>query len=340
MTSVDGIDPSRQGGQPGFGGVGADSAPGPFVAVHPDGTIFAIQIPDENAVPDSVIGIDPTTGTQKFSVQLPMEAPGPPDWGTGATSVFGIIIAGDGYAYVPYGIREMNGIETNHLRLMRVDSSGAYDNINVYDWTSIIADLFPLWGLSMITNADQGILFTWADQELDNDFWSPKMALTTGAGTALVSAPQPPGVESVFPVLQAQDGSFVGTYSDPNTGNNYMVAFDANGNVRWLVPNDTPQIATADGGVIGQSGITYDQYGNATGMIPTPTFSWLGRAYQVGSVDQLLVNPLDFALSYGAFGGGNPSSNNAAVKLVQAQVFLPVEMADPSLNELRRPLSN
>ena len=272
-------------------------------------------------MPDSVIGIDPITGALKFSVQLPMEAQGPPLWGTGETTTYGVIIAGDGYAYVPYGIREMDVIETNHLRLLRVDSSGAYDNINIYDWTGVISDLFPLWGLSMITNVDQGILLTWADQELDNDFWSPKMALTMGAGATLVSAPQPPGVESVFPILQAQDGSFVGTYLDADTGTNYMIAFDAAGNARWIVPNDAPQIATADGGVIGQSGITYDQDGNATGMIGVPILSWTGNAYQWGGpASEVFSSPIDVATSLWAFAqlqdvgksGANQSANGSA----------------------------
>ncbi len=301
--------PNSDGTSPGFWGLGADSAAGPFVAVHPDGTIFAIQIPDENAVPDSVIGIDPTTGALKFSIQLPMEAQGPPLWGTGETTTYGVIIAGDGYAYVPYGIREMDVIETNHLRLLRVDSSGAYDNINIYDWTGVISDLFPLWGLSMITNVDQGILLTWADQELDNDFWSPKMALTMGAGATLVSAPQPPGVESVFPILQAQDGSFVGTYWDPNTGNNDMTAFDASGSVHWIVPNETPQIATADGGVIGQSGITYDQSGNATGQVSLYTQSWRGYMYTDGQVERHAASPHPLAASAAPFPGGDNSHN-------------------------------
>ncbi|MGO9010158.1 MAG: hypothetical protein ACLQPN_08645 [Bryobacteraceae bacterium] len=297
--------PNPDGTSPGLGGV----------AVHPDGTIFAIQSPDEYAVPESVIGIDPTTGAQKFSIQLPMEAPGPPLWGDGATQIYGIIIAGDGYAYVPYGIREMEIPETNHLRLLRVDSSGAYDNMNVYDWTGVTSDLFPLVDLSMITNADQGILFTWADQELDNDFWSPKMALTMGAGATLVSAPQPPGVESVFPILQAQDGSFVGTYLDADTGTNYMVAFDATGSTRWIVPNETPQIATADGGVIGQSGITYDQNGNATGMMARlPTQSWTGNEYaSSGVVSSISVPPVfSDGADFWPQVGGNPSGNGTA----------------------------
>ena len=67
-----------------------------------------------------------------------------------------------------------------------------------------------------------------------------------------------------------------------------MVAFDAGGNMRWIVPNETPQIATADGGVIGQSGIIYDQSGNATGMISGATQSWRGNEYQ----GQGLCNPM------------------------------------------------
>jgi hypothetical protein len=43
----------------------------------------------------------------------------------------------------------------------------------------------------------------------------------------------------VFPVLQAQDGSFYGT---DNSGN--MISFSQYGNVIWSVPNDYPQIAT------------------------------------------------------------------------------------------------
>jgi len=92
-------------------------------------------------------------------------------------------------------------------------------------------------------------------------------------------------------------------------------------------------IATADGGVIGYSGITYDQNGIATGMVETPIYSWKGNAYEVGSVDQVFMPWLDFALSFGAFGGGNPSGNGTYVKLVQGKVFIPFEIADPKLQE-------
>ena len=106
--------------------------------------------------------------------------------------------------------------------------------------------------------------------------------------------------------MQSQDGSFVGITPDG------MVAFDTTGGVRWTA-NDYPIMATADGGVIGQSGIIYDQNGSATGQIPNmPTYSWLGYAYQTGSVDQVVRLPLFAAQGFWSFLGGSSSPNNSA----------------------------
>jgi hypothetical protein len=59
-----------------------------------------------------------------------------------------------------------------------------------------------------------------------------------------------------------------------------MIAFGSSGNIKWSVPNDSPQIATADGGVIGSSGVTYDSQGRATGQIANlPIQSWTGNSY-------------------------------------------------------------
>jgi hypothetical protein len=102
----------------------------------------------------------------------------------------------------------------------------------------------------------------------------------------------------------------VGTYYDLDAGQNDMIAFDGGGNIRWTVPNETPQIATADGGFIGESGITYDANGNATGQIANlPTYSWLGSAYHVGSVEQVVFTaPLYASTFFAALQGGNPST--------------------------------
>ena len=68
-----------------------------------------------------------------------------------------------------------------------------------------------------------------------------------------------------------------------------MVAFDASGNARWMVPNEIPQIATADGGVIGQSGITYDKNGNATGQTILAVPSWNFNSYEDGELSQYII---------------------------------------------------
>jgi hypothetical protein len=267
-----------------------------FVTPYPDGTIFALQ---SGAAGDSVIGIDPTAGTLKFSVPVP-----------GGTQEYeGWMIAGDGYFYLAYTFLGFGPNFTNHLRLLRVNSAGASDDIPISDWTSPEVGQWG-WPMAMMTNADTGVLVTWG--------WGPQppgMAVTTGTSVSLVNAPQVPNQASeVEPGLQAQDGSFVGGYLDEG-GNYDMVAFDATGNVRWVVPNDTPAIATADGGVIGASGITYDAGGNATGSVGSlPTYSWKG-AYQVGSVDSR-VPFFDLALkatSNAAMGWGNLTGNGVSL---------------------------
>jgi hypothetical protein len=203
---------------------------GTLVAVHPDGTIFAVQRnfdPASYSEWNSVIGIDPTTGAQKFSVDLD-SWPG---------FVWDIMIAGDGNAYVAYSSREYgppgSDIEYDQLKLLQVNSSGASASIEVYDWEGGSDDITDP-GVSMITNADQGVLLTWSGG-------AGGMAVTAGSSVSLVSAPQVPGGDQVVPVLQAQDGSFIGTtcrYCAPGYGD--MVAFDASGTVRWTVPNETP----------------------------------------------------------------------------------------------------
>jgi hypothetical protein len=64
-------------------------------------------------------------------------------------------------------------------------------------------------------------------------------------------------------VLQPADGSFVGGAV------NGVAAFDQSGSILWSVPNYSPVIATADGGVIAQlfggtTTSTFDSNGNAT----------------------------------------------------------------------------
>jgi hypothetical protein len=107
----------------------------------------------------------------------------------------------------------------------------------------------PLSNVHMITNADAGILVTW-----QTDSGIPGMAITTGtSATVLNTGPVVPGqYRSINPVLQAQDGSYIGT-ADTDEGSS-LVRFNASGNVSWSLRGlYTPKIAAADGGFIAQT---------------------------------------------------------------------------------------
>jgi hypothetical protein len=303
------------------------------VVVHPDGTIFTVQAPT-NGYPNyaySVIGIDPSSGAQKFSVPLP-EPTGSLVWYFD-TVAGNAIIAGDGYFYIPYWYSLRNpppqdGLQGWYLNLLRVNSAGESDNIQVavvpQDANGSADDTIQM---NLITNADTGVIVTWsatAIQLLDRPApTKPKdappveisygMAITTGTGVNVVSNGL--NAPNIVPVLQAQDGSFFGTTPAAEYPQSNMVAFDSGGNIRWTVPNEQPQIATADGGVIGQSGTTYDGAGNATGQIANlPAYSWLGNGYVIGSVDRIMPTPLFAASSFWAFIQASQSGNRAAIK--------------------------
>jgi hypothetical protein len=328
-----------------------------LLGVHTDGTIFTVQTnwdQGNSKEYDSVVGLDPTTGAQKFSA--PLES------GDDIHGVYGLMIAGDGYAYVPYAYEENAGFAplkgiycciVTHLMLLRVDSSGVYSKIPIKDYTTAGS-----WGLveglwvNLITNADQGAVLTWkADPDSHSNLQGAGsvgagrthggsgglpadgvmssvdfgMAITTGTSVSLVNAPGLPGqADATIPVLQAQDGSFVGTAWAGEDWTPYMVAFDAAGNVRWTVTGDyQPKIATADGGVIAQAynpdtgdytgpAVTFDQNGIATGTITLYTQSWRGNMYQDGPVEQVVVPLIDLATTLWAMACGNPSGNCAA----------------------------
>jgi hypothetical protein len=127
------------------------------------------------------------------------------------------------------------------------------------------------------------------------------------------------------PVLQLADGSFVGS------GLGGMVALDASGNVKWAVPGGyTPDIATADGSIIGDVGGVYNngnQYvpgpgstfdastGLATGQLPSfPTQSWVGNEYQLGSVALVNASAFSYLPTFAAIFGGNNSTNGTAIQ--------------------------
>ena len=208
--------------------------------------------------------------------------------------------------------------------------------------------------VNSLTNADTGALFSWhAFQQgycaLSVDSSNPLQPnpqcqatvntlidnhLTTTAGTAIAADViwQPPVATpftAVSPALQLADGSFVGSAGfSPN-----MIAFDAAGNTRWVVPGYNPQMATADGSVIGQAGSTFDPgtgsiipgpaatfdgNGSATGRLPAlPTYTWKA-AYQVGSTDSLIIPLPSLLASYAAIRNGNFTAN--ATQVIQTSL--------------------
>jgi hypothetical protein len=307
------------------------------ILVHTDGTIFT-------GSGGSVVGIDPLTGTAKFSIPLlQSESINSGNCGDfrpydnfSATYPGQGIIAGDGFAYFPlqYGLYNVqkvcnpdsteNGFyhRETHARLLRVGTDGSSVVITVGDTTETtswecvppqvtIGGECPYTYTSTTISGSNGVvlgaLFTKADQGV---VMSGSICTSSGC-TGQFSAFNAQGMTStvstqlpVEPILQRPDGSFVGY-----VGGN-MAAFDLSGNVAWSVPSYSPLMATPDGGVVAQStdGVTtstFDANGNATGQLGSfPILSWKG-AYELGSVHSVLPPQIVPATTFAAVPGGN-----------------------------------
>ncbi len=248
------------------------------------------------------------------------------------------IIAGDGYYYLTYACNDLTPVAqypdgTNeymvHRRLIRIDTSGNATDMPVADSRTISTYFgMALGPVRIITNVlTRGVMLVWRPwySGVAVQTQQPLMAITSGTSVAVTNGPQPAdeGVGDVIrPTLQLQDGSYAGSYVDAN-GNTNIAAFDMSGNVHWVVPNDTPTMATADGGVIGKLGTTYDQSGNATGFAVNSNSGvspgWLGNvlgfAYSdMGSNVSSLVAPNTiYAATFAAFLRGSPSTIGTAM---------------------------
>lgn len=246
------------------------------------------------------------------------------------------------------------------LHFMRVGSDGTSSDVVAQQWThsestvyaptpgdsSNYADVqagppINLSGVFMITNADQGAVFSWSVTKLGycalatdtgctaqvdtvNENHITTMAAGTITGDVILNWALPGQFEAVQPVLQLADGSFIGTVNGQTGGN--MLAFNSSGNVSWVVPNFTPQMATADGGIIASAPqvcngngctpgtvSTFDPNGNPTGEVPPlPTYSWKGT-YQLGSIRSLLSAWPVLTKTYAAVFGQNLTGNGTAV---------------------------
>ena len=279
------------------------------VAVHTDGTIFAhINNRGPSGFFSKVIGIDPLTAVEKFSITLPNPSSAPD-----------IIVAGDGFAYMAYAYQETS-VAAGHLKVLKVDSNGASSQIDVFDWTGPYSGLFPFVGQSaLISNGADGVRLSWWDQH-GTGAPVPHWTAITSSGVSDGNGPVIAGQQQVpiSPVLSREDGSFIGLamvgdrFASFNQLVPYIVAFDPSGGVVWTVANDEPQVANADGGVIGKSGIVYNAFGIAAGQINLATTSWLGNVYGIGSVEQLAASPVLFSVSFWPFQDANQSRNRTA----------------------------
>ena len=102
-----------------------------------------------------------------------------------------IVIAGDGYAYVPYAYRGLGITTLGHLRLLRISTSGGYDDLRVADITSEYSEVFSV-PTYMIANNDMGILLSWIAWN-GNDQPVVGMAVTNGTTINLINMPEIPG---------------------------------------------------------------------------------------------------------------------------------------------------
>jgi hypothetical protein len=273
-------------------------------------------------------------------------APTPP-------SVWTAIIAGDGFQYTLYTYQVVTSVNsttgtygynngpfdditttnttdtTTHLMLKRVGTDGTASDIDVQDFDqktvqssyggsqpTTVTTGTELNNVQVITNADQGVALGWSaatvcpppsrGQNVCAPVTNYGFATTVGASASSFNVPT-----AAYPVLQAQDGTFYGT---DNNGN--MIRSTQSGATLWSVPNDSPQIATADGGVIGYTGITYDNQGRATGQSNVLTTSWTEQAYAINSSGSLQSFGTDSPLLAQGFwdlANANKSANLAAV---------------------------
>jgi hypothetical protein len=323
--------------------------PGP-VLVHTDGTIFTVDNnsivlinPTTGQPKFSPIQLEEgsVSGNGNCGEYVPYQNRVP-------ASVGAPIIAGDGYAYFAYSYSDQplasntatcsqsDQVYTYHTdlhsRMMKVGADGSSTEINIGDWSSDkVVDMhwyscngFPYGCMTetdsssgaipsiplgnLITNADQGVLYSWTSclstctQELTTITNGSPSTVSTGIGGGS-------GIP-VLPILQRGDSSYIGVAQTP-IGNS-MISFTSSGGQLWSQPNESPKLTTADGGVVGESGITYDQNGNPTSQTAVlTTQSWTGHSYEVGSVDQMAQDPA-IVSSLWSWLGGNPGGTGTA----------------------------
>jgi hypothetical protein len=148
------------------------------------------------------------------------------------------MIAGDGYSYWAYGYANVAATATGqgslvtdtinndaHLMLVRVAPDGTSNQIDIKDWITqaqlqctpggcVYAgnpQLPAVYLSSMITNSDTGVIFSWEETYTpgyDATYW---LAVTAGTNATVTQENIPGQADPIVPILQAQDGTFIGT---------------------------------------------------------------------------------------------------------------------------------
>ncbi len=197
----------------------------------------------------------------------------------------------------------VNSSGTTELHIVKVGSDGSSSDTLVKQWQTSGNTVYGrvpnnLWSYTttqsgfqvpvfryFITNADQGVMLSWEALQLAYCAASTDMGCTSNVnasaeyhltsvpgGDAIMPAAVPYQNYPIQPVLQLEDGTYVGMVwsgttpiaeFDPNNpftsngilfqGTPSMVKFDASGNILGVASGYIPQMATSDGGVIGSS---------------------------------------------------------------------------------------
>lgn len=191
---------------------------------------------------------------------------------------------------------------------------------------------------TLIVNGSAGVIFSWREEPLDrngdgigNGTYNNRLTAISASGIdrdVIVNIPdkQPQSDPwwEIRPVLQKEDGTVYGTltHSDVDTQQvvqQALISFDQSGNLTTVATgNYQPKIATQDGGVIAQasdgSTVAFGTNLSLSGLTNLPVQSWMGYAYQLGSLASVVFSPVELAASFWALQGGNQSGNSTAVQ--------------------------
>ena len=311
----------RCGNGPLVNSAGSDNSGTDTVVPTPDGKLFIQDLTSVSMMDIATNSIQATVNLES-STFVPLSGPTV----TYAPYAGKMIVAGDGNAYVVYRYYQQTQLPDtpdstgmaqwiDTLMALRMSTDGTFAKIQLNQTTSVVEGGVPLYAyltpsglykereslddplmLSVITNADVGATaftytFNGPTVTPTQTTLYPVTASAASSGVAL-------DVPSFTPVLQREDGNYVGTDSQ-----NHLVALGPSG-LLWqksVIPNPVdpeaqplpnyPRYLAEDGSVLtssvapqpGAQGILYvvDPTGNVTSQIPDAGLfrSWFGDQY-------------------------------------------------------------